>query len=68
MVVKPAHDARAGRAAEGILAVGSREPRTLAGEAIHVGRDDLRVAAIASPVVEVIDGDEEDVWFLCEAN
>ena len=64
VVKKPAHDARAGGAAEGILAVGPREPSALTGEAIHVGRDDLGVAAITSPVVEVIDGDEEDVGFL----
>lgn len=66
VVVEPAHDAGAGGTAEGILAVGAGEPGAFFGEAIHVGGDDLGVAAVAGPVVEVIDGDEEDVGLFGE--
>ena len=57
-----AEDCGAGRIAEGCGAVGVGKGDTTLGEAVDVWRLDLRMAAQRpDPVVEVVDGDEEDV-------
>ena len=64
--MQPGHDCGAGGIAAGGRAVVAGEGDRLLGKAVEVGRDGLGVSAERlDPIVEVVDGDEEDVGLLC---
>lgn len=67
MKIEPAHDAGTRWSADRVLAVGSREPGAFCRQAIHVWRDHLGMTPIACPIVEVINGDKEDIGFVRQA-